>query len=110
MKQDAHKTGIPANPSASESPWALTPQLRNLLLSIPLLFATLLPYIWLAQQLELQLGLKVILLGALGWWLALLLRLPVILAVKKKLPDQARLPLVLASGPAEEMVRLGLLV
>lgn len=84
--------------------------LRNLLICIPLLFATLLPFVALAGGLEARLEWQWILLGALGWWLALILRLPLILALKDKPPERSKTPIILASGPAEELVRLGLLL
>ncbi|CAJ1366343.1 unnamed protein product [Effrenium voratum] len=52
------------------------------------------------------------LVGAAGWWVALILRLPVGLAAKACLKDTESLQLasVLISGPAEEGVRVAVLV
>lgn len=47
-------------------------------------------------------------LGALGWWLALMLRGPVALVAKRFGEERANKIMVLASGPSEELVRLGL--
>ena len=87
-----------------------TPMLRNVVISIPLLFATLIPYLWLGDALGFLLEWKIALLGALGWWIALLLRIPVILLAKDRPEEQGRRLIVSASGPAEEGVRLAFLL
>lgn len=102
--------GIPGNSPTPEARPVQPAGLRNLLISVPLLFGSLLPYAALAQQLGVALQSKLMLLGALGWWLALLLRLPIILLVKKQQPIQGQRAIILASGPTEELVRLGLLL
>lgn len=113
MDMETEPTGLSGPGDSAPGP-ATTPShgpsLRNLLLSLPLLFASLLPYVALAGLLRAELQWSLLLLGALGWWLALLLRLPVILLVKQKSLAQAQKAIVLSSGPAEELVRLGLLL
>lgn len=84
--------------------------LRNVLISSPLMAATLWPFLELAAYLGAAFDIRVALLGALGWWLALLLRLPVIALVRKYRADAGQSLVVAASGPAEELVRLGLLL
>jgi len=90
----------------------LTPYIRNILLATPLYFLTPLPFIGLAYILDINLNLTSVLLGALGWWVALLLRIPVILFVKKKKIDQKKSnKLVIGfSGPTEEITRLVLVL
>jgi len=90
----------------------LTPYIRNILLATPLYFLTPLPFICLAYILDINLDLASVLLGALGWWVALLLRIPVILFVKNKKFDQKKSnKLVIGfSGPTEEITRLVLLL
>jgi len=85
------------------------PLKRNLMISIPLIIATLIPYLLLARVLEVEFNWAVFGLGALGWWVALVFRLPVILLMRKKGPEGASTPIIAASGPAEELVRLGFL-
>lgn len=89
-----------------------TPYIKNALSAIPLYFAALAPFIVLSYALEIELDTDYILLGALGWWLALLLRAPLILYAKNsKLPmEKSNRLIVGASGPAEETTRLILLV
>jgi len=90
----------------------LTPYIRNILLTTPLYFLTPLPFIGLAYILDINLDLTSVLLGALGWWVALLLRIPVILFVKKKKIDQKKSNKLVVgfSGPAEEITRLVLVL
>lgn len=83
---------------------------RNLLLAIPLTVLSLAPFAWIARATELNLDLKLIGLGALGWWIALLLRLPVMLSAKNLPQQKGRTLVTLISGPAEEIVRLVLLL
>ncbi|CAJ1401501.1 unnamed protein product [Effrenium voratum] len=82
---------------------------------IPLLFLTLVPFYAFfygaipdASKVEPH----TFLVGAAGWWVALILRLPVGLAAKACLKDTESLQLasVLISGPAEEGVRVAVLV
>lgn len=84
--------------------------LRNVLISGPLMAATLWPFLELAAYLGAAFDIRIALLGALGWWLALLLRLPVIVLVRKYRADSGQPLVVAASGPAEELLRLGLLL
>ena len=54
---------------------------------------------------------RVLALGAAGWTVALLLRQPVMLiANRMTLPERARTIVGWASGPAEELVRIGLVL
>ena len=74
--------------------------------AVPIGFA-LLPRIWTTDLL-----LIVAFLGAVGWVVALALRGPVSLVVRRRVKDKARMErwVVLSSGPLEEFVRLGLLL
>lgn len=89
----------------------LTPFIRNILWATPLYFMSLLPFIFLAPILKIDINYTHVLLGALGWWVALLLRLPIILILKKKninLKTSNKITVGL-SGPSEEVTRLILL-
>lgn len=85
---------------------------RNAFLAIPLYFASITPFVLLAAQLDLAIEMKYVGLGALGWWLALILRAPVILALRKSQQDMQTSSkyVIWASGPAEEIVRVILLL
>lgn len=87
-----------------------TPYIRNSLIATPLVGATLLPFVFLAAELGIVFSWRLVGLGALGWWLALLARGPVILLARKLPTERARTLIIGASGPAEELVRVGLLV
>lgn len=84
----------------------LTPYLRNIILATPLLFLTLILFWIVSATLDLSLHWRVASLGALGWWIALLLRLPVIIIAKQIQSRHAQLITILASGPTEEITRL----
>ena len=89
----------------------LTPFLRNVLWATPLYLMSPIPFFFLAHFMEIEIEYNYVLLGALGWWLAFLLRIPVILFIKKKkinLKTSSKLSIGL-SGPTEESVRLILL-
>jgi hypothetical protein len=88
-----------------------TNYLRNILIAAPFYVATLVPFIALAQYLQVNIQLGYVFLGALGWWIALILRLPAILAAKVIHDKESVQKITIgASGPTEELVRLALLV
>ena len=90
----------------------MTPYLRNVGLALPLYALALAPFVLLADAIDVDIDTGYALIGALGWWLALLLRMPFILFAKQKELDfklSNRL-IVGASGPAEELVRLIILL
>jgi hypothetical protein len=80
--------------------------LRNTLLSVPLLLLTLVPFVKLADHLNITLNWKFAVLGAFGWWIALLLRMPIMLIARKLPRKRATSIVIVVSGPAEESVRL----
>lgn len=82
----------------------------HLLFSLPLLVAGFGVFVWLAQFLSIEIKPGIMALGALGWWLALVLRLPIIVLVKHKPQAKAQSVITLFSGPAEELMRLGVLL
>ena len=89
----------------------LTSYLRNILWATPLYILTPVPFFILALFLEIKLDFNYFLFGALGWWIALLLRTPVILYLKYKktnLETSSNL-MISFSGPTEEITRLVLL-
>lgn len=90
----------------------LTPYIRNILWAAPLYFLAPLPFFLLAYFIDIQIDSSSVLLGALGWWLALLLRVPVILFVRfKKIEQKKSNKLIVGiSGPTEEITRLILLL
>ena len=94
----------------TSQPLRFTPFMRNVAVAAPLLVLTLLPFTRLADWLGVELSTKLVLLGALGWWLALVLRVPVMLLAKSRFSDHARTIITAVSGPAEELVRLGFLL
>jgi hypothetical protein len=89
----------------------ITPYIRNIILALPLYVLSIIPFIVIAGVLDIEIDTGYALLGALGWWLALLLRLPLILYSKaKKLAFKLSNKLIIgASGPTEEITRLVLL-
>ncbi len=90
----------------------LTPYLRNILWATPLYFLSPIPFFLLAYALDINIDSSSVLLGALGWWIALLLRAPVILFVKSKNfeAEKSNKLVVGFSGPTEEITRLVLLL
>ena len=89
----------------------LTPFIRNILWATPLYFMSPIPFIFLAPVLGIDIDFSLVLLGALGWWVALLLRVPILLIIKKKnidLKTSSKITIGL-SGPSEEVTRLVLL-
>ncbi|NOQ74864.1 MAG: YhfC family intramembrane metalloprotease [Crocinitomix sp.] len=90
----------------------LTPYIRNILWAAPLYFLVPLPFFLLAHFIDIKIDYNAVLLGALGWWVALLLRLPVILFVKLKKFEQKKSNKLIVgfSGPTEEVTRLVLLL
>lgn len=90
----------------------LTPFLRNILWATPLYLLVPIPFFIIAQYLNIVLDYKYVLFGAIGWWLALVLRVPLILFIKNKKMDlstSSKITIGL-SGPTEETVRLILLI
>lgn len=88
-----------------------TPLIRNLAWATPFYLGAPVPFILLAQFLEIEIELNAVLFGALGWWIALIVRVPSILVIKKKNLDlqlASKLTIGL-SGPAEEITRFVLL-
>lgn len=90
----------------------LTPYFQNILWASPLYFLSPLPFFILAHYIDIKIDLSSVLLGVLGWWLALLIRIPLILFVKFKKIDQKKSNKLIVgfSGPAEEITRLILLL
>lgn len=91
----------------------ITPYIRNTILAVPFYVLTLVPFwLLLSDHLEVDVRVSYVLLGALGWWFAFLLRLPVIALTKAmKMPDRIAQRIIVAeSGPAEELTRLALLL
>jgi hypothetical protein len=90
----------------------LSPYMRNILWASPLYFLAPLPFFILADFLEITIDYNSLLLGMLGWWAALLLRIPIILYVKKKKLEQKKSNKLIVgfSGPTEEITRLVLLL
>lgn len=88
----------------------LTPYFRSLLLATPLTILTLVPFIALAGVLDIEISLRYAAFGALGWWVALLLRAPVALLASRLGQQKGQSVIVMASGPAEEIVRCALLL
>lgn len=88
----------------------VTPYIRNLIVAVPLVVATFLPFLFLAGKLDISIEWGFVGLGALGWWLALLARGPVMLLTRKLAAERVRTFIISASGPSEELVRLVLLL
>ena len=89
----------------------ITPYIRNIILALPLYVLSIVPFIVVAGVLDIEIDTGYALLGAIGWWLALLLRLPLIFYSKaKKLDFKLSNKLIIgASGPTEEITRVVLL-
>ena len=89
----------------------LTPFIRNILWASPLYLLAIIPFIFIAHYVDIKIDYYQVLLGALGWWIALIVRIPVILLIKKKninLKLSRKITIGL-SGPSEEITRLLLL-
>ena len=84
--------------------------LRNAFLATPFHLLVIVPFILLGNLLNLNFDFSIILLGALGWWIAMLLRLPVMLLIRNLPVQKGRNYVIAASGPAEEVVRLVILL
>lgn len=89
----------------------LTPFIRNILWATPLYLLAPVPFIFIAYYLEINIDYTQVLLGALGWWIALIVRIPVILIIKRNNISliQSRKLTIGLSGPSEETIRLLLL-
>lgn len=85
---------------------------RNIVLATPFYIASILPLLAITIDYESEFEIKMALFGALGWWLALILRAPIILILKsRKLQDSLMQKIVVGiSGPTEEIVRYLLLL
>lgn len=86
---------------------------RNMLLAILPTVATLLPFIGLAHYLGITIEWRYVLLGALGWAVAMVMRLLVIFLlglINSHVKERTHETLVWVSGPAEELIRLVLLL
>lgn len=81
---------------------------RNSIIATPIYLTTIIPFIAIGIYLDISFSAGYIALGAFGWWIALLLRLPFVLAIQKFIKNQdiATRFTVGLSGPAEEVVRL----
>lgn len=90
---------------------SLTPFIRNILWASPLYLLAIIPFVFIAHYLAIKIDYYLVLLGALGWWIALILRIPVILLIKNKKIDLklSRKITIGLSGPTEEITRLILL-
>lgn len=89
------------------SPEVLADRRRDALLLAPV-FVLVPVAFWLAFVLAgIPMNWRAFGLGALGWWVALLLRGPVALVAKRFGTERANTIIVAASGPCEELVRLG---
>lgn len=84
--------------------------LKNTFIALPFCLLTIVPFFLLVRYLDVSVQFGYIILGALGWWLALMLRMPIILLVTKRKSKFTQEITVGISGPAEELVRLALLV
>lgn len=89
-----------------------TPFIRNILWASPLYLLAPIPFVFIAQFLKIEVDYKLLLIGALGWWIALIIRIPVVLLLKKKniKNDIASKITIGISGPSEETTRLILLL
>lgn len=84
---------------------------QNVIISTPFLVLTLAIFIYIASRLNIAIAPKVVVYGAIGWWVALLLRLPIGLVSKKLLAtNKVRALVIAASGPCEEITRLIVLI
>lgn len=90
----------------------LTPFIKNLLISMPFYFLTIVPLFVIANFMHLTINPGYIALGAAGWWIALLLRLPVVALLKLFKTNDPLSPKIIigSSGPTEEIVRLCILI
>jgi hypothetical protein len=80
--------------------------LRNFIASLPVLIFIIVGFVFLGISLNLNPSPLMIGIGALGWYLALMLRMPFIILFKKLSLEKSRPFTILLSGPAEETVRL----
>lgn len=89
----------------------LTPFFKNLLWAAPFYFATIVPFLALAQAFKFNFKAELLLYGALGWWIAFLLRIPILFLIQKKDLKQpkANQLTIGVSGPTEEITRYLLL-
>ncbi len=68
----------------------MTTYIRNVIIASPLYFLSIVPFVVLANYINIEINIGYALLGALGWWVALLLRVPIILYAKYKKLDNKR--------------------
>lgn len=85
---------------------------RELVLTAPLYLLVVVFYAALARIWDIELSLGWILLGAAGWLAALFLRAPVAMVAQRLTTnsDTVQQAVILASGPAEELVRLAVVL
>lgn len=85
---------------------------RNALLATPLYILSIVPFVALADYFDYSVDAGYAALGALGWWVALLVRVPFIVLIRKRSASTANSGkfIVALSGPAEELVRLAILL
>jgi hypothetical protein len=89
-----------------------TPFIRNVILASPLYLLAIVPFVLIAHYVEITVDSTHVLLGAFGWWIAFIIRLPVIFLIQKKkihLRKASKITIGI-SGPAEEITRLLLLL
>ncbi len=84
--------------------------LRNTTIAAPLILLAIVPFALIASRYNIVVDLKIAVLGAVGWWVALVLRTPAIILARKLSTKTGSTLVVLASGPAEEGVRLVMLL
>jgi len=91
---------------------SITPFIRNILWASPLYLMAVIPFVLIASYAKINIDYYHVAIGALGWWIALVARVPVILLVKKKNLDlePSRKITIGISGPTEEITRLVILI
>jgi hypothetical protein len=85
---------------------------RDLVLTAPLYLLVPVLFALLASTWNIELSLPWIILGAVGWLVALFLRAPVAMITQRltTVSDTVQQVVILSSGPAEELIRLALVL